>query len=180
MKNDLKYAIFKTKWGFFGLLANNKGLLRTVLPMKNYQAAKKYLLVGIFERVKESRELLKNLQNGIVNYYKGSYVNLEKLSLPIGRPLKTSFSVKVVKFCKTIPIGKTLTYSQVAKKVGAPKAARAVGNILAKNPLPLIVPCHRIIRADGKIGKFSAPGGTELKKKMLEHERRIATKTQKH
>jgi O-6-methylguanine DNA methyltransferase len=180
MKKRLKYAIFKTDWGFFGLLADERGLLRTVLPAKNFQSAKKYLLVGMFSLAKEDKRLFPELQKSIITYYKGTYVNFNKLFLSVIYPGFGSFGRKVVKVCKAVPTGQTITYSQLAKKAGFPKAARAVGNILAKNPLPLIIPCHRVVRADGKIGNFSAPGGSRMKKKMLEHEKLIATKTQRH
>jgi len=176
MKKRLKYAIFKTKWGFFGLLADNKGLLRTVMPAKNFQSAKKYLLVGIFSLAKEDRRLFPELQKSIIAYYKGTYVNFYKLVLSIISPGLSDFSHKVVKVCKAVPIGKTVTYSQLAKKAGFPKAGRAVGNILAKNPLPLLIPCHRVIRADGRIGNFSAPGGSRMKKRMLEHEKLLVAR----
>jgi O-6-methylguanine DNA methyltransferase len=83
----------------------------------------------------------------------------------------TEFEKKVLMACMEIPAGETLTYGQLAEKAGYPKAARAVGSVLAKNKLPLIIPCHRVVRADGKIGNFSAPGGTKLKKRMLNYEK---------
>lgn len=171
MKISLKYAIFETKWGFFGLLASSKGLLRTVLPMRNFQTASKYLLVGMFRPAREDKGLYPELQKAIKDYYKGTYVDFNKRPLPIVYPRFSSFGHKVLSACKKIQPGKIVTYSQLAKKAGFPKAARAVGNILAKNPLPLIIPCHRVVRADGKIGDFSAPGGSRIKKKMLEHEK---------
>ncbi len=176
MEKGLKYAIFKTEWGFFGLLADNNKLLRTVLPMRSFQITKKYLLVGMVGLTREDKRLFYELQKSIRNYYKGTYVDLNKSFLSITYPVFGSFACKVIKVCKLIPVGRTLTYSQVAKKAGFPKAARAVGNVLAKNSLPLLIGCHRVVRADGKIGNFSAPGGARMKKKMLEHEKRIATK----
>jgi methylated-DNA-[protein]-cysteine S-methyltransferase len=171
MKTGLKYVIFETKWGFFGLLADNKGVLRTVLPTENYKTVKKYLLVGMFQPAKEDKALYPELQKAVRDYYKGCYVDFEKMSLSITYSRFSNFALKVVKVCIEVPIGKTVTYSQLAKRAGFPKAARAVGNVLAKNPLPLLVPCHRVIRADGEIGNFSAPGGSKTKKKMLEHEK---------
>ncbi|MCX5634027.1 MAG: MGMT family protein [Phycisphaerae bacterium] len=171
MKTGLKYTIFKTKWGFFGLLADERGLLRTVLPMDNFKQTKKYLLVGMFGGISKDRELYFELQKAIKGYYNSSYVDFKKLHFSISLPKSNTLICKVVKVCKAIPLGRTITYSQLAKKAGFPKAARAVGSVLAKNPLPLIVPCHRVIRADGKIGKFSAPGGSKTKKKMLELEK---------
>ena len=173
MKKGLKYVIFKTKWGFFGLLADNTGLLRTTLPTRSLQIAKTYLLVGMFRPANEDEKLYPELQKYITDYYKGTYTNHNRLNFAVSRSQFSDFACKVLKVCKEVPIGKTLTYWQLAKKAGFPKAARAVGNVLAKNPLPLVVPCHRVIRADGKIGNFSAPGGAKTKKKMLEHEKQM-------
>jgi O-6-methylguanine DNA methyltransferase len=173
MKKGLKYVIFKTKWGFFGLLADNTGLLRTTLPTSTFQKAKTYLLVGMFKGVNEDEKLYPELQKYIKSYYKGAYKNLNKLNFRVSRSQFGDFACKVLKVCKEVPIGKTVTYSQLAKKAGFPKAARAVGNVLAKNPLPLLIPCHRVIRVDGKIGNFSAAGGAKTKKKMLEHEKQM-------
>jgi O-6-methylguanine DNA methyltransferase len=61
----------------------------------------------------------------------------------------------------------------LARKAGYPNAGRAVGNVLAKNPLPLIIPCHRVIRSDGKLGGFSAPSGKKLKKRLLVQEKKV-------
>jgi O-6-methylguanine DNA methyltransferase len=180
MKTGLKYTIFKTKWGFFGLLADERGLLRTVLPMNKFKQTKRYLLVGMFRGAGEDKGLCFELQKAIKDYYNGSYVDLKKLHFSISLPKSSYLVCKVVKVCKAIPPGETITYSQLAKKAGFPKAARAVGSVLAKNPLPLIIPCHRVVRADGKIGNFSAPGGSRTKKKMLDLEKLIATKARRH
>jgi methylated-DNA-[protein]-cysteine S-methyltransferase len=77
------------------------------------------------------------------------------------------FARKVYDAAREIPIGKTSTYGELAKKLGQPKAVRAVGRALARNPIPLIIPCHRILAADGKPGGFSAHGGAVTKLKLL-------------
>jgi len=170
-KTELEYVIFQTASGFFGLLADNKGLLRTTLPMSDFKTAKRYLLVGTFSKTKQGLNLCPTLQKSIKDYYKGSYVNFGKLKFTLNWANLTDFSQKVLNACIKIPPGQTITYSQLAKRAGFPNAARAVGSVLAKNPLPLIIPCHRVIRSDGKIGNFSAAGGSKTKKKMLEHEK---------
>ncbi|MFA6175783.1 MAG: MGMT family protein [Phycisphaerae bacterium] len=172
----LKYVVFKTKAGFFGLLADENGLKRTVLPQNSHLKAEKYLLVGTQDRAKESNVLYSELQKAIKAYYNtdnGDLINFAKLFSGLIFFKGTEFTQKVLKTCMKIPPGQTITYAQLAKKAGFPKAARAVGSVLAKNKLPLIIPCHRVVRADGKIGNFSAPGGTKLKKRMLEHEKGI-------
>jgi O-6-methylguanine DNA methyltransferase len=80
----------------------------------------------------------------------------------------THFQLKVWTKTMTIPYGKTISYRDLARRLGDPDAARAVGNALGENPVPLIVPCHRIICSDGDIGGFGC--GVELKKKLLELE----------
>jgi methylated-DNA-[protein]-cysteine S-methyltransferase len=79
----------------------------------------------------------------------------------------SAFQRRVVEHCRRIPYGKTLTYGQLAAKAGSPRAARAVGNCMAANRIPLVVPCHRVLPASGRPGAFSAPGGTNMKKRLL-------------
>jgi O-6-methylguanine DNA methyltransferase len=81
----------------------------------------------------------------------------------------TSFQKKVYTVVKKIPRGETRTYTWVAKKIGKPKAVRAVGRALSQNPFPVIVPCHRVVRSDGSMGGYA--WGVELKKKILEIEK---------
>jgi O-6-methylguanine DNA methyltransferase len=80
------------------------------------------------------------------------------------------FYKKVWTVCFEIPAGKTLTYKQIAEKIGSPKAARAVGTALANNPFAPLIPCHRVIRSDGKLGGYSASGGLKKKQAMLKYE----------
>ena len=82
----------------------------------------------------------------------------------------TKFQIKVWKYLKKIPKGKVKTYKEVAIAINVPKGARAVANACAKNPYAPNVPCHRVIRSDGSLGGFSAPGGTKTKKKLLKKE----------
>ena len=80
----------------------------------------------------------------------------------------TSFQERVYKVVSKIPKGRVLTYAQVAKLAGSPRAFRAAGNILNKNPNPIIVPCHRVVRSDGKIGGYR--GGVKKKTALLKRE----------
>ena len=83
----------------------------------------------------------------------------------------TKFQVKVWKELLKIPSGETRTYKEIAILIGSPNSARAVANACAKNPYPILVPCHRAIRSDGSLGGYSARGGVNKKKKLLEQER---------
>ena len=82
----------------------------------------------------------------------------------------TSFQVKVWKEIIKIPEGKTKTYKEIAINIGHPNSARAVANACGKNPYPVTIPCHRVVRSDGKIGGYSGLGGVTQKKKLLEKE----------
>jgi methylated-DNA-[protein]-cysteine S-methyltransferase len=82
----------------------------------------------------------------------------------------SAFARSVLGACREIRFGQTMSYEGLARKAGKPKAVRAVGRVMARNPLPLIIPCHRVVHCDGKIGGFSAIGGVSLKKRMLEME----------
>lgn len=82
----------------------------------------------------------------------------------------TKFQVKVWKYLKTIKKGQVKTYLDVAKAINKPKAARAVANAIGKNPYAPKIPCHRVIRSDGSLGGYSAPGGIKTKKKLLKSE----------
>ena len=79
----------------------------------------------------------------------------------------TKFQVKVWEFLKKIPTGRVKTYSQVAKGIGKPLAVRAVASAIAKNPYPIQIPCHRVVRSDGSLGGYSGKGGIKKKKKLL-------------
>ncbi|MCL4557222.1 MAG: methylated-DNA--[protein]-cysteine S-methyltransferase [Deltaproteobacteria bacterium] len=94
---------------------------------------------------------------------------LKRFSVPVDTTSVTGFTRLVLEEVRRVPYGKTVSYKQLASAMGRVKAARAVGNSLGKNPVPVIVPCHRVIKADGTCGGFSS--GTEIKKKLLGIER---------
>ena len=99
-----------------------------------------------------------------------AYFNGEKVDfaeLPCDLPPETQFSGKVWRACREIPYGKTMSYSQVSMAIKSEDGARAVAGALSRNPIPLVIPCHRVTYADGRPGGFSAPGGVNLKAKML-------------
>ena len=83
----------------------------------------------------------------------------------------TTLQIKVWKYLKTIPKGQTRTYKQVAIAIKKPKAIRAVANAVGKNPYPIVIPCHRVIRSDGKLGGYSGKGGVKTKLRLLRSER---------
>jgi methylated-DNA-[protein]-cysteine S-methyltransferase len=170
MQKVTKFTIFDTKWGSFGLAAARSALLRTHLPSNDPEKIKAALLKNL-TNPQYDKNLLKTLQRQIISYFDGSTVNFS-FRIPLALDGFSPFAVSVLTACRDVRFGRTITYALLAKKAGRPAAARAVGRVMAKNPLPLIVPCHRVIRTDGALGGFSAPGGISLKSKLLSHEKK--------
>jgi O-6-methylguanine DNA methyltransferase len=111
-------------------------------------------------------EKLKCVINELLDYFNGNQVNFKSLlDLRIG----TIFQRKVWEKISEIPYGELRSYKWIANKIGNPNAVRAVGNAVGKNPVPPIIPCHRVIRSDGKLGGFSS--GIPLKKWLLKLEK---------
>jgi methylated-DNA-[protein]-cysteine S-methyltransferase len=168
MKKEAKYTIFNTKWGYFGLAGTDSGLCRTQLPGANREKIKSLLLKNL-PSCQFDKNFLKPLQEQIAAYFEGTCVKFDS-NIPLFLNGFSPFGTSVLAACRNIGFGQTTTYGQLAKKSCSPNASRAAGSVLAKNPLPLIIPCHRIIRNDGKLGGFTSPGGITLKKRLLSHE----------
>ena len=170
MQKMTKYVVFETKWGYFGLAGSESTLCRTCLPGPASGTVESQLLRNL-PGVQFDRRFFKTLQEQITAYFEGSCVNFST-KIPLALDEFSVFSRLVLTACRNVEFGRTVTYCELAKRTARPAASRAVGGALARNPLPLIIPCHRVIRTDGKMGGFSAPGGIELKQRMLDLERR--------
>ena len=90
--------------------------------------------------------------------------------------LPGGFRGRALRACRTIPRGQVITYAELARRAGSPGAARAAGSAMAANPLPVVIPCHRVVRSDGGLGDYSA-GGTAAKRRMLRAEGAMPTAT---
>ena len=165
MQKIIKYVIFKTKWGHFGLAGTKSALCRTQLPGPESQKIESRLLKNLPE-AQFDETFFKILQKQIAAYFEGSRVNFSP-DIPVALDGFGGFSREVLTACRQIKFGQKITYAGLAAKAGRPAASRAVGNALARNPLPLVIPCHRVLRTDGKMGGFSAPGGISFKKRLL-------------
>ncbi len=159
-----EYTIINTKWGYFGLCCSVIGIIRTSLPARTPTATRNHLLKGLAGCL-QNNTIFKPLQENITAYYKGSYVDFSKT--PVDLSALTPFAQQVSRVCMNITYGNKMTYKELATLSGRPNAARAVGSVMARNPIPLIIPCHRVIGSDGSLGGFSATGGIAAKKRML-------------
>ena len=163
-----QYAIFRTQWGWFGLLGSEQGLIRTCLPIAHKEAVISRILSD-FPGSERSKKAFSGLEKSIKDYYKGKPVDFSNVEVRLDE--FSEFRQHVLTTLRTISYGQSVSYSQLAQLSGNPNAARAIGALMAQNPLPLIIPCHRVIKADGSAGLFSAPGGTDTKIQMLELEK---------
>jgi len=156
--------VFKTIFGLVGISYSDKGIRRLNLPVDSYEEACRLIGAGgsAFEVPPPAISVV---IERIKLYFEGGKIDfLGNFDLSAG----TSFQRNVWTTCRRIPYGETSNYSRLAEEIGNPKAVRAVGNALGKNPLPIIIPCHRVLAKGGGLGGFS--GGIEMKKHLLQLE----------
>ncbi|MEW6025868.1 MAG: methylated-DNA--[protein]-cysteine S-methyltransferase [Planctomycetota bacterium] len=165
--------LLKTRLGWCGIVFDGNVVKEIVLPSPD----KKRIVARLKERryisgkQPEQTPLTKRFLKTLSRYFNGEKVDFGNPARYIsGLTRQGNFTKAVYKALMTIPYGQVRTYQWVAKRVGNPGASRAVGNALARNSLPVIIPCHRVIKSDGSLGNFSAIGGTELKEKLLKME----------
>lgn len=171
----LYYTVFRTPWGYFALAGERDTVCRTILPSPTREDAVGALLTPFRSAGRAPRfepDCFGPLQQRITRYFEGEPVDF-RTDPPVSLDGISPFGRKVLRACRQIDYGRTATYGQLATRIGRPGAARAVGRVMARNPVPLLVPCHRVLRADGGLGGFSAPGGTIAKRRMLDHEQAL-------
>ena len=161
MSEELKYIIFNTDTGWIGVLGSAKGLLSTTLPQGSSQEA----LEQLGDRVNQATRApdpFNDLMERFKIYFRG-----RKVDFPDALDLSeaAAFQREVWEAARLIPYGETRSYGWVASQIKKPGAARAVGQALGRNPLAVIVPCHRVVASDGKLGGFG--GGLDLKRHLL-------------
>jgi len=161
MAEELKYVTFNTDIGWLGILGSAKGLLGITLPQRSAHEARQLLDDDINEATR-SPHLFEGLMERLRVYFSG-HKALFPDTLDLSRA--TPFQREVWEVTRLIPYGETRSYTWVAEQIGKPKAKRAVGQALSRNPLPIIIPCHRVVNSDGKLGGYSE--GLEMKRHLL-------------
>jgi methylated-DNA-[protein]-cysteine S-methyltransferase len=160
------FALFETAIGTCGIVWNERGVRGLQLPDRDVSA----LYDRLRRRFPDAREAdppsdVRTAIDRVIALLRGERVDLRSLSLDMeGVP---EFERDVYAAAREIPAGATLTYGEIARRIGRPTAARDVGVALGRNPFPIIVPCHRVVAANGKTGGFSAVGGVKTKLKLL-------------
>jgi methylated-DNA-[protein]-cysteine S-methyltransferase len=160
------FALFDTAIGPCGIAWGARGIVGIQLPEAREQATRARVLAR-FPDAREGQPPadVKRAQRGIVALLRGKAIDLSAIALDMqGVP---PFHSRVYQAARKIPPGKTLSYGEVAARLGAPRSARAVGQALGRNPFAIVVPCHRVLAASGQPGGFSANGGVTTKLRLL-------------
>lgn len=156
-------CIFRTPWGWMGVSETAKGIDAVVLPKASRQAVLSELRLASATLMEgRTSPRLREAQAQLTGYLAGTRRTFN-LSLDISQG--TSFQQKVWKTLQRIPYGRLRSYQWVAVQIGGSRYARAVGNAVGSNPLPIVIPCHRIVAQDKSLGGFS--GGLPTKRKLL-------------
>jgi len=165
----MNYALFDTAIGSCGVVWGERGIAGVHLPDAN-PARTRAGLTRRFPGASPAEPIPQVQQaiDGIVALLRGEKRDLREIELDFaGIP---DFNRRVYELARRIPPGVTMTYGEIAHRLASPGTARAVGQALGHNPWPIVVPCHRVLAADGGMGGFSAPGGVSTKRRMLEIE----------
>lgn len=172
------YIIFETAIGFAALAWSDKGLAGVRLPEPDAERARGRLLSRFPDAVEAAPtpEIARAVE-GVRALMRGEKDDLMDVAIEIDRV--PAFNAQVYEIARAIPPGETLTYGQIAERLGDKLLARDVGQALGANPWPIVVPCHRVTAAGGKLGGFSAPGGAATKLKLLAIEGAAVAEAQK-
>ncbi len=163
---DVAYTIDDSPIGRLLLAATQAGVVRISFEAEGHDTQLDRLARELSPRVLRAPARLDALRRELDAYFAGQ---LTTFTVPLDRGLSSGFRRTVQEHLSTIPYGSTESYAEVATLLGNPKATRAVGTACATNPLPIVVPCHRVLRSDGTLGGYA--GGLPVKVRLLDLER---------
>lgn len=160
----MQYCLIETQLGWFGLAWSSQGIVRAYLPGDSEHSLRQRFdklgseTADLPAFIDEARQL-------ILGYARGEAVSFDHL--PLDLSAVSDFHRRVYDDILQLKRGETTTYGEIARRLGDVGLARAVGQAMGANPIPLIIPCHRVLASGGKTGGFSAPGGSDSKLRML-------------
>jgi len=167
---DISYEMHDSPFGPLLIGATTQGLVRVGLSTETQEAILNDLAKRISPKILSgSRPQIKLARKQLDQYFSGKR---KEFKLDLDWQLTHGFRRQVLDVTDAIPYGETRSYREVATQAGSPKAVRAAGSALAHNPLPIVVPCHRVLKTDGHVGNYL--GGTPMKEQLLEMERGTA------
>ena len=165
---DVAYATTDSPVGPLLLAATPAGVVRVSFAREGFDDVLGFLATRISPRVLEAPGRLDDVRRQLDEYFAGRRTSFD---VALDHRLSTGFRARAQAAIAAIPFGRTGTYRSIAEAAGSPRAVRAAGTACATNPLPLLVPCHRVVRSDGTMGRYG--GGEAAKRLLLEHERAL-------
>lgn len=162
---DISYRTVDSPVGPLLLAASATGMIRVAFGREGFDRVLESLAETVSPRIVESPRRLDRTAKQLEEYFEGAR---HDFTVPLDRSLSRGFRATVHEYLPSIGFGATLSYKEVAERVGNPQAVRAVGTACATNPLPIVVPCHRVLRSDGSLGGYL--GGLDAKRELLRRE----------
>ena len=163
---DIAYAAVDTPLGVATVAATDRGLIRVMLPNEDRDRSLERLAREVSPRILEAPGQVEAPRRELDEYFAG-----RRRAFDLGLDLRlvhAAFYRQVLEALRKVRFGETLTYGEIAARAGNPRAHRAAGTAVGTNPLPIVVPCHRVVRAGGELGNYG--GGPEMKRFLLELE----------
>ena len=168
---DERWNMISFEHGVVAVVASNDHIIRICFKCsvdEVYSAIKNF-----YPRAKKASTML--IQDGLKQLAEYFRNDRRTFTVPLANDSLTPFARRIQRELLKVPYGSVISYGELAAKADFPRAARAVGGVMASNPFPLIVPCHRVVNADGRIGHYSAAHGTSTKIWLIEFESRNAS-----
>ncbi len=163
-------SVFETPLGFGGVVASDTGLLEVFLPFGGSSRAEMEAeIVALYPGAASDNQVTRSAAHTLRRYFAGERVIFD---LPLDGSAFTPFEAAVYHVVMSIPAGMVRSYGDIARQIEKPRAARGVGRAMARNPLPIVIPCHRVVGAAGALTGYSAAGGILSKKWLLDMEQR--------
>lgn len=161
-----QFRIVRVASGHVGFVIGEFGLQRVYLPERSAATIRDDIRRR-FPDATENASLMPQFVIDLTRYFSGEAV---KFTVPIDWTGHSSFDADVWKACFELDYGQVTTYGELARKIRRPGAARAVGASMSRNPMPIVIPCHRVLRGDGSLGGYSGAEGVPFKKRLLQME----------
>jgi methylated-DNA-[protein]-cysteine S-methyltransferase len=162
---DISYAPVDSPFGTLHAATTKRGLVRVAFPEESVESVLERLARGISPRIVEAPASLDAVRRELDEYFSG---RRQAFEIPLDWSLIGPFGRRVLGATAEIPYGGHLSYAEVAAEAGSPRGSRAAGNALGSNPIPIIIPCHRVLRSGGALGGYG--GGLDRKRYLLELE----------
>ena len=162
---DISYAPVDSPFGTLHAATTKRGLVRIAFPEESVESVLEALAQSLSPRIVQAPASLDLLKRELEEYFAG---RRHQFGIPLDWSLTGPFGRRVLEMTAAIPYGGHLSYAEVAAEAGSPRGARAAGNALGSNPIPIVIPCHRVLRSGGVLGGYG--GGVDRKRWLLELE----------